>query len=69
MRWRNNDLDRPARSGEYLVLSRNKAFHILKYDTSTGLWNANINRDKAIKIEAWTFLPSMEEIMMDLQEG
>lgn len=46
-----------------------KAFHILKYDTSTGLWNANINRDKAIKIEAWTFLPSMEEIMMDLQEG
>ena len=69
MRWRNNDLDRPARSGEYLVLSRNKALHILKYDTSTGLWNANINRDKAIKIEAWTFLPSMEEIMMDLQEG
>lgn len=68
MRWRNNDLDRPAKSGEYLVLSRNKAFHVIKYDVYTGLWNGTCDKAKAIDIEAWTYLPSYEEILNDLRE-
>lgn len=68
MRWRNNDLDRPARSGEYLVLSRNKAFHVIKYDANNGLWNAMIDKSKAIEVEAWTYLPTMQEIARDLRE-
>lgn len=68
MRWRNNDLDRPARSGEYLVLSKHKAFHVIKYDAVNGIWNANCNKAREIKVEAWTFLPTMEEIASDLRE-
>lgn len=69
MRWLNNDLYRPAQSGEYLVLSRNKAFHVIKYDANNGLWNANQNKARAIEVEAWTYLPTMQEIASDLREG
>ena len=68
MRWRNNDLDRPARSGEYLVLSKNMAFHTIKYDAVNGKWNANVNKEREIEVQAWTFLPSIDTIMSDLRE-
>lgn len=68
MRFMNNDKYRPASSGEYLCLSRNKAFHVLRYDTYTGLWNATCDKSKAIEIEAWAYLPTMENIMRDIKE-
>ena len=68
MKFMNNDKYRPANSGEYLCLSRNKAFHVLRYDTYTGLWNATCDKSKAIEIEAWTYLPGYKEILDDLRE-
>lgn len=68
MKWQRNDLYRPAKAVECLVLSKNKAFHVLKYDPYTGLWNANCDKGNRIEVECWTYLPSTEEIMTDIKE-
>lgn len=68
MRWRNNALERPAMSGEYLVFSKHLAFHTIYYDSVGGKWNAYHNTDREIEVQAWTFLPSIDEIMSDLRE-
>lgn len=68
MRWMDNTKYRPAHSGEYLVLSKNMAYHTIKYDAVNGKWNANVNREREIEVQAWTFLPSIDEIMTDLRE-
>lgn len=68
MRWMDNNKYRPAFSGEFLVLSKNLAFHCIKYDAVNGKWNANVNREREIEVQAWTFLPSIDEIMTDLRE-
>lgn len=68
MRFMNNDKYRPAINGEYLCLSKNKVFHVLKYDTYTGLWNGTCDKAKAIEVECWAYLPTMGEIAKDLKE-
>jgi len=44
------------------------AYHTIKYDAVNGKWNANVNREREIEVQAWTFLPSIDEIMTDLRE-
>lgn len=63
-----NDRCHPAKSGEYLVISKNKAYHALYWSSRLNRWNIYENDDMpyGIDVLCWAELPDIDKVLTKL---
>lgn len=63
-----NDRCRPAKAGEYLVISKNKTYHALYFSTRLNRWNVFEKDDMPciIDVLCWAELPDINKVLTNM---